>query len=77
MWKLIDKIGLFLKNLFTALKFAVFDYDVTLRRTKTNKQRIIIWVLIFIVTVGLGYALLLLLSHYIRTVMDNRFLKIK
>jgi hypothetical protein len=74
MWKLIDKIGLFLQNLFTALKFAVFDYDVTLRRTKTDKQRIIIWVSIFIVTVGLGYALLLLLSHYIRTVMDNRFL---
>jgi len=77
MWKVINKFGLFLQNIFTALKFGAFDYDVTLRRTKTDKQRIIIWVSIFTITIGLGYVLLLLLSHYIRTVMDNRFLKIK
>lgn len=76
MWKVLDKIGLFLQKFFTALKFAAFDYDVTLRRTKTNKQRIIIWISIFIVTVGLCYVLLFLLSHYIRTVRDNRFLKL-
>ena len=76
MWKAIDKFGLFLQNIFTALKFAAFDYDVTLRRTKTNKQRIIILVSIFTITIGFCYLLLLLLNHYIRTVRDNRFLKL-
>lgn len=77
MWKVIDKIGLFLQNFFTALKFALLDYDITLRRTKTDKQRIIIWVSTFIVTIGLGYVLLLILSHYIRTIIDNHSIKIK
>ncbi len=74
MWKIIDKIGLFLQNIFTALKFAAFDYDIILRRTKTNKQRIIIWVSIFTVTIGLGYVLLLLLSHYIRTIFNDHYI---
>ena len=72
MWKAIDKIGLFLKNIFTALKFAAFDYDVTLKRTKTDKQRIIIWVSIFTITIGLSYLFLFLLSHYIKTVINNQ-----
>ena len=75
MWKLIDKIGLFFQNIFTAFKFAAFDYDVTLRRTKTKQQRIIIWVFIFAVIIGFCYLLLILLSHYIRTIMNNRYIK--
>ena len=73
MWKVIDKIGLFLQNLFTALKFAAFDYDVTLRRTKTPKERIIIWILIFSITIGLIYGSLLFLGYLIRSIANKRF----
>lgn len=72
MWKIIDKIGLFLQNIFTALKFAAFDYDATLRRTKTDKQRIIIWIFLFTVTVGFSYTLLLLLNYSIRIIINNQ-----
>jgi len=73
MWKAIDKFGLFFGNIFTALKFAAFDYDVVLRRTKTNKQRIIIWISIFTVTIGLFFGLLFLLNYYIKILVRDRF----
>ncbi|MEK7597914.1 MAG: hypothetical protein AAB441_04695 [Patescibacteria group bacterium] len=75
MWKVIDKIGSFLQNIFTALKFAAFDYDVVLRRTKTTKQRVIIWLSIFIIIIGLIFGFLFILNHYIRTIINNRFIK--
>ena len=73
MWKAIDKFGLFFGNIFTALKFAAYDYDVVLRRTKTNKQRIIIWISIFAVTIGLFFGLLFLLNYYIKILVRDRF----
>lgn len=72
MWKAIDKFGLFLQNVFTALKFAAFDYDATLRRTKTDKQRLIIWLTIFIITITVCYLFLLLLSQSIRIIINNQ-----
>lgn len=72
MWKVIDKIGLFLQNIFTALKFAAFDYDVTLRRTKTDRQRLIIWSTIFTITIIVCYLFLIFLSHSIRTVINSQ-----
>jgi hypothetical protein len=75
MWKAIDKFGIFLKNIFTALKFAAFDYDVILRRTKNNKQRIIIWISIFIIIIGFVFGFMFILSYLIKTIINNRFIK--
>jgi len=76
MWQLIDKIQLFLQNIFIALKFAAFDYDVTLRRTKTNNQRIAIWASIIIATLVIGYLFLLLLGSLFKSIMSSRLLMI-
>ncbi len=75
MWKAIDKFGIFFGNIFTALKFAAYDYDVVLQRTKTTKQRIMIWVSIFIVIVGSIFGFLFILNHYIRAIINSRFSK--
>lgn len=75
MWKAIDKFGIFLKNFFTALKFTAFDYDVILRRTKSNKQRVIIWVSIFTILVGFIFGLIYFLSYIIKTIINNRLIK--
>ncbi len=75
MWKAIDKFGVFFSNIFTALKFAAYDYDVILQRTKTTKQRIIIWLSIFIVIVGSIFGLLFIINHYIRAIVNSRFSK--
>jgi hypothetical protein len=75
MWKAIDKFGIFFSNFFTALKFSAYDYDVVLQRTKTTKQRIIIWVSIFILIVGSIFGFLFILNHYIRTIINSRFSK--
>lgn len=75
MWKAIDKFGIFFSNIFTALKFAAYDYDVVLQRTKTTKQRVIIWLLIFTTIIGLIFGFLFILNHYIRTVINSRFSK--
>lgn len=75
MWKAIDKFGIFFGNVFTALKFAAFDYDVVLRRTKTDKQRIIIWVSIFAVVLGLIFGSLFLLSYLIKLYVRTRLIK--
>lgn len=72
MWKAIDKIGLFFGNVFTALKFAAFDYDVQLRRTKTPRQRIIIWLIIFGITLLFCYLLLIGLKIFIKNIVANR-----
>lgn len=75
MWKAIDKFGIFFSNIFTALKFAAYDYDVVLQRTKTTKQRIIIWLSILVLMAGSIYGLLFILDHYIRTIVNGRFSK--
>lgn len=75
MWKAIDKFGIFFSNFFTALKFSAYDYDVVLQRTKTTKQRIIIWISIFTVIVGSIFGFLFILNHYIRTIINGRFSK--
>lgn len=75
MWKAIDKFGIFLGNIFTALKFAAFDYDVILRRTKTDKQRIIIWISIFTIIFGSCFGLLLILNYFIKIFIHDRFVK--
>lgn len=75
MWKAIDKFGIFFSNIFTALKFAAYDYDVVLQRTKTTKQRVIIWLLIFTTIIGLIFGFLFVLNHYIRALVNSRFSK--
>lgn len=75
MWKAIDKFGIFFGNIFTALKFAAYDYDVVLQRTKTTKQRIIIWLTISIIIIGSLFGLLFILNYYIRTLVNSRFSK--
>lgn len=75
MWKAIDKIGIFLENIFTALKFAAFDYDFKLQQTKTTKERIFIWSGLFILVVGGGYLLLLLLANLLRNYVYSRLMK--
>lgn len=75
MWKFIDRFGIFFVNFFTALKFAAYDYDVTLQRTKTPKQRIIIWLSIFLVALIVCYLLIFLLKRFIQSVAENRLLQ--
>ncbi|VVA44446.1 conserved hypothetical protein [Candidatus Roizmanbacteria bacterium] len=75
MWKAIDKSLIFFNNIFTALKFAAFDYDVVLRRTKTTKQRIIIWLSIFMTIIGLVFGSLFILNYYIKTIINSRLIK--
>lgn len=75
MWKAIDKIGLFLANIFTALKFAAFDYDVVLRRTKTPRQRLIIWTIIFTIVIGGIFLLLFGIGYLIRLIAARRLIQ--
>jgi len=75
MWKAIDKFGIFSKNFFTALKFTAFDYDVILRRSKSNKQRFIIWISIFAILIGFIFGFMFILSYFIKTIINNRFIK--
>jgi hypothetical protein len=72
MWKIIDKLGVFFVNFFTALKFAAFDYDARLRLTKTNRQRYIIWLTITAVTLVICYLLLFFLGQFIKNILKNR-----
>jgi len=77
MWNVIGKLGSFFVNFFTAIKFGVYDYDFKLRATKTNNQRIVIWIVIFITTITLCTLFLWLAGRFIKTTIDNRFLLFK
>lgn len=72
MWKIIDKIGLFLSNVFNAIKFAAFDYDVVLRRTKTPKQRLLIWIIIITVVLLVLFIILSLIGGFIQKIVKQR-----
>lgn len=77
MWKVIDKIGLFFVNLFSAIKFGVYDYDSKLRITKTNNQRIVIWITISVVGITTCFLLLFLAGKFIKTILDTHIPMLK
>lgn len=76
MWKIIDKLGLFFVNFFNAVKFAAFDYDVSLRRTKTPRQRLIIWGIIFSIAFIVCYFILFFLGRITQAIIKNRTIKL-
>lgn len=71
MWKIIDKLWLFLQNIFSAFKFAAYDYDVVLQRTKTPRQRLIIWIVIATVIVFLIIVLLIFIGKFFQIIFKN------
>lgn len=73
MWTAINKLTVFFGQVFQAFKFAAYDYDVTLRRTKTPLQRIIIWAAISLVIVAVLVGLLFSLKYIVQTLVKERF----
>jgi lipopolysaccharide/colanic/teichoic acid biosynthesis glycosyltransferase len=61
MWTIIDKIGAFFIKLIQATKFAVLEYDSQLQMTKSPRQRLLIWLTVFLlVIVGIIFLIFVL-----------------
>lgn len=63
-------IKYFFVQLFTAIKFAVINYDLKLQETKTPKQRALIWTAIGAVTLLVLYIVLSLLGNLFLTLLQ-------
>lgn len=72
MWKFIDKFGLFLVNLFRAIKFSILDYDSGLKRTKTLKYRIIFWSVTGIMFTFFIIVILKIFGDFFQTMMRTK-----
>lgn len=67
MWKLFDKLQLFVIHFFKGLKFAAFEYDTQLQRTVTSQQRVVIWMKIIIA----GIFIIALFIFALRLIFSN------
>ncbi len=56
----------FFFRLYTAVKFAIIDYDSKLQMTKTPKQRFMIWSVIGAITLVVLYFILSISGYYFR-----------
>lgn len=72
MWKVLDKLGELFLNFFTALKYAVFDYDAKMQVTKTPKQRMLIWTAVGVLTFIAVFSALLILGSFIRPLINKQ-----
>lgn len=75
MWKVLDKLGQLAENILNALKFAAYDYDVVLRRTKTPRQRTIIWITIFSAVLTIIVLFLLSIKILVKNISEKRLLE--
>lgn len=74
MWKLFDKLHIFVFHFFKGLKFAAVDYDAQLQRTVTTQQRVVIWMRIIFT----GIMIIALFILVLRLIFANaEFYKIK
>ncbi len=71
MWKVIDKFGLILVNIFKALKFAAYDYDAKMRLIKTDKQRIMTWIGVAFVSFILVLSIFMMIGSVISTFLNK------
>jgi hypothetical protein len=71
MWKAFEQIGMFLSHFFKGLIFAAYDYDVQLRRTKTPRDRLIIWIFVILITGVVIYGFLWTLGDWLRPFINR------
>ncbi len=74
MWKLFDKILLFIINFVKALRFSVLDYDDKLKVTKTPRQRAIIWTFVSVMSLAGVVILYIILRSIIEPLFNRIFI---
>lgn len=72
MWTVFNFLKRFLYDLTHAVYFAAIEYDEKLKMTKTQSQRVTIWIIISIFTGILLYALLHGIWYFIDTLDTSK-----
>jgi len=72
MWTVFNFLKRFVIDLYHAVFFAAIEYDDKIKMTKTPGQRLTIWVIIFVITAVLLYALLHGIWYFIDTLDTSR-----
>ncbi|MBI3366409.1 hypothetical protein HY041_02160 [Candidatus Roizmanbacteria bacterium] len=71
MWKILDKLGFLLVNIFNAVKFAAYDYDAKLKITKTPQQRMMTWAGIIFVTAVSIFTILMMIGSVVKPFLNK------
>lgn len=72
MWTVFNFLKRFVFDLFHAIFFAAIEYDDKLKMTKTQGQRMTIWVIIFIISAILLYGLLHGIWYFLDTLDTSK-----
>jgi CHASE2 domain-containing sensor protein len=72
MWTVFEFLKRFTYDLFRAILFQAASYDEELQRTKTTKERMMIWAVIIAVTLIASYGLLYAAWYFIDTLDTSK-----
>lgn len=73
MWRIIHFIVRFFTDVWHAAYFAIIEYDVQLRDTKTTQQRILIWFAVFLITTMIVLSILYMFWDFLDAIEVQGF----